>query len=777
MPSFSSTQSVQEPQFSDSEHGSQPIYKFETADNYMNDYHSNSRSTNQSSGPQIKFSTPSHDDMERCKSSTPTIHPALDQLSARAAELKAQLLQRRKEGRSNSDTPPVAASEITKGEQDSASSLRSQNASPASNVTNHTGKEQDLNISELISQYAKEKYAEENGSVNTKNDQQKTSHMHAQTKNMNNASAKAQASSLNSNTPTINSASTTKGNVKDIRNSNIRFGTVSNISAEETLKNSPPNQLSESISQSKTLGPQVPKEPAAMALNGLEPRLQSSHTETSYSMPTSAKYGNVKPRVFRRQQKSYADIEGNSSIYQERSNHGQEISKPETNGNQSEGYNTSTQRNPPTLEQLLPFDGDLKEWLEITGFHNVDYRDKILSRRRAIAALDAQREKLLAEMEAEERGVVPVVSGANQIRSSILPLPIVPRSSQQESSPATPVTPANQAPAVDPRTKRAYSEVQSEMEATGSKTKAARIEHRDENRQMNERTPKPNGINMSDNKFIEPSSGRRSDEGKHSYRGWYDDSHDQKHSPSHEREMSPDQRPFEGRMTPRMRKLPWDHDGNEAPGKAPFVIRGNYKGRSYDPLYHSRGRGRSISDRSPGSIERPIDHSNQYGIPLANRRPYKDLRGFDRGGRGDTRYFIVKSFNEANVANCIEDSIWTTQVQNGEIFKKAFETCKNVILVFSINKSRAFQGYARMESVPGSVPNPGWTRSIQWESTGAFKVRWLVIYSTRFHLVGHLKNSLNENQAVLVGKDGQEIEERCGDELIKIINEESDRFR
>jgi len=76
----------------------------------------------------------------------------------------------------------------------------------------------------------------------------------------------------------------------------------------------------------------------------------------------------------------------------------------------------------------------------------------------------------------------------------------------------------------------------------------------------------------------------------------------------------------------------------------------------------------------------------------------------------DTRYFIVKSFNEENVLNCIEDvsplslfakphallnlqSIWTTQVQNGSVFKEAFETCKNVILVFSINKSRAFQGY------------------------------------------------------------------------------------
>lgn len=79
-----------------------------------------------------------------------------------------------------------------------------------------------------------------------------------------------------------------------------------------------------------------------------------------------------------------------------------------------------------------------------------------------------------------------------------------------------------------------------------------------------------------------------------------------------------------------------------------------------------------------------------------------------------------------------------------------------------------------MESVPGSVERPKWQRAIKWESTGAFKVKWLGICSTRFHRIGHLKNGLNENQAVLIGKDGQEIEERCGAGLIELIDEEAD---
>ncbi|PVH71311.1 hypothetical protein DL98DRAFT_435439, partial [Cadophora sp. DSE1049] len=60
---------------------------------------------------------------------------------------------------------------------------------------------------------------------------------------------------------------------------------------------------------------------------------------------------------------------------------------------------------------------------------------------------------------------------------------------------------------------------------------------------------------------------------------------------------------------------------------------------------------------------------------------------------------------------------------NGSIFKKVFETCKNMILVFLINKSRAFQGYARIESFPGFIEVLKWQRVINWESASAFRIR------------------------------------------------------
>ena len=75
-----------------------------------------------------------------------------------------------------------------------------------------------------------------------------------------------------------------------------------------------------------------------------------------------------------------------------------------------------------------------------------------------------------------------------------------------------------------------------------------------------------------------------------------------------------------------------------------------------------------------------------------------------------------------------------------------------------------------MESVPNSVPTPKWQRSINWESACAFKVKWLVICETEFLKVGYLRNVLNENLPVLIGKDGQEVERGCAEGLVEVMD-------
>jgi hypothetical protein len=56
------------------------------------------------------------------------------------------------------------------------------------------------------------------------------------------------------------------------------------------------------------------------------------------------------------------------------------------------------------------------------------------------------------------------------------------------------------------------------------------------------------------------------------------------------------------------------------------------------------------------------------------------------------RFFIIKSWNLQNVIEAQRDSVWETQEKNTRLFTDAFHACRSVVLLFSVNKSMAFQG-------------------------------------------------------------------------------------
>ncbi|KAK3303393.1 YT521-B-like domain-containing protein [Chaetomium strumarium] len=196
--------------------------------------------------------------------------------------------------------------------------------------------------------------------------------------------------------------------------------------------------------------------------------------------------------------------------------------------------------------------------------------------------------------------------------------------------------------------------------------------------------------------------------------------------------------------------------------------------RPPSPSRHEYRRPREPSPYRP-SRPGPRPGADNYGShddypPRPERsRSYRTYPvPIDLGRKGDTRYFILKSFTEENVRQCMDDGIWTTQVQNGGLFTKAYKDCRNVIFFFSVNKSKAFQGYARMASAPSpDIPTPRWVKALNWDTSHPFYVEWLSKTSVDFFRIGHLKNAYNENLSVLVGKDGQEIEPQCGADLLR----------
>jgi hypothetical protein len=84
---------------------------------------------------------------------------------------------------------------------------------------------------------------------------------------------------------------------------------------------------------------------------------------------------------------------------------------------------------------------------------------------------------------------------------------------------------------------------------------------------------------------------------------------------------------------------------------------------------------------------------------MSNNYPSYPRINYDNGvaglelRKGNCRYFMVKSWNWDNVLQAQSDGLWVTQEQNESMYADAFRACRHVIFFFSVNNSKAFQGY------------------------------------------------------------------------------------
>ena len=179
-------------------------------------------------------------------------------------------------------------------------------------------------------------------------------------------------------------------------------------------------------------------------------------------------------------------------------------------------------------------------------------------------------------------------------------------------------------------------------------------------------------------------------------------------------------------------------------------------------------------DRSRDEVERRIENNRRtdphHESGFSSSNPNKS-----ESQSGKVRFFLLKSWNYENIAIAQEENTWATQTKNEDVFVEAFKTCRDVVFFFSANHSKAFQGYARMQGLPGErgVPQPSWVKNLHWPTTDPFRLKWIVKEETPYRAVGNLKNPLNENLAVFVGRDGQEIPEKLGLQLCDIIDEDT----
>uniref|UniRef100_A0A3Q3AWS4 RNA helicase n=1 Tax=Kryptolebias marmoratus TaxID=37003 RepID=A0A3Q3AWS4_KRYMA len=127
------------------------------------------------------------------------------------------------------------------------------------------------------------------------------------------------------------------------------------------------------------------------------------------------------------------------------------------------------------------------------------------------------------------------------------------------------------------------------------------------------------------------------------------------------------------------------------------------------------------------------------------------------------RYFVMKSSNIRNIEISQEKGIWSTTPSNEIRLTKAFLENNLIILIFSVQGSGHFQGYARMTSTVSQESCQDWGFM---GLGGVFSVEWIHKESLPFHCTQHILNPWNDSKRVQISRDGQELEPQAGSQLV-----------
>lgn len=167
----------------------------------------------------------------------------------------------------------------------------------------------------------------------------------------------------------------------------------------------------------------------------------------------------------------------------------------------------------------------------------------------------------------------------------------------------------------------------------------------------------------------------------------------------------------------------------------------------------------------PAASETPVDAPPD--VPPVQRAPSLVPGAPPSRIHGDphTRYFVIKSNNHKNLVLSIENNVWATQRHNEDKLNEALRTSPHVILVFSVNCSGCFQGYAKMLGPVGASRKsvfPGYGRH--------FDVRWIRLDDLDFSEVSHISNPWNENKSIKISRDGQELPFSVGQQICQMVD-------
>ncbi|TFK68959.1 hypothetical protein BDN72DRAFT_841151 [Pluteus cervinus] len=113
----------------------------------------------------------------------------------------------------------------------------------------------------------------------------------------------------------------------------------------------------------------------------------------------------------------------------------------------------------------------------------------------------------------------------------------------------------------------------------------------------------------------------------------------------------------------------------------------------------------SMQDGSQWGASAPLEHqeseqispvSSSHGKQSSSSGSYASTNSSILARYFPQRYFILKSLTQYDLDLSVEKGLWATQKHNEGILDQAYRTSKDVFLIFGVNRSGEFYGYARM---------------------------------------------------------------------------------
>ncbi|KFM65505.1 putative ATP-dependent RNA helicase YTHDC2, partial [Stegodyphus mimosarum] len=135
-------------------------------------------------------------------------------------------------------------------------------------------------------------------------------------------------------------------------------------------------------------------------------------------------------------------------------------------------------------------------------------------------------------------------------------------------------------------------------------------------------------------------------------------------------------------------------------------------------------------------------------------------------GNSRIRYFIIKANTSRVVEVSMAKNIWAFTPTTERKLISAIKEGRDVILIFSIQGSGHFQGFARF------TPHISDHRPPEFRSANlgsCYQIEWLKKANIPFQSTRHLQNAWNENRKVQISRDGQELEPTVGESLCQLI--------